>query len=348
MNKVKLSLIVLVCINANIFAGSLEPPGPPGSSNSAMYTIEAVYQRLDNGTPGTKWTGGFREPTAPPGSTMHNLNEVMAKAPSRDDSNGATTNDVRSDKIFWGLTTNEWGTQTGTGTRTLSADTSTVNAGYYEATNLTLVDTNLVSNNIRGYFTIFGVTGAVYSPVPRTGQTNTYGLDDDSDGALQRGVAWPVPRFTTNAVGPATNVVIDNLTGLMWTKNANIPGLTYPLMDWTNAMLYCSTNLNIRTNDVGEIVGYGGYTNWHLPNRKELLSLINCEYCNFALSDTTGTNQWTDGDPFTNVDGNRYWTSTTYAGNPAYAWYVWMTSGNMDRNELKTGTAGVIWPVRGP
>ena len=95
--------IVLVCMSAKVLAGNLEPPGPPGSSNSAMYTIEAVYQRLDNGTPGTKWTGGFREPPGPPGPTMHDMNEVMAKAPSRDDTNGGTTNDMLSGKTFWGL-----------------------------------------------------------------------------------------------------------------------------------------------------------------------------------------------------------------------------------------------------
>ena len=59
--------IILVCMCAQVFAGNLEPPGPPGSSNSAMYTIEAMYQRLVHGTPGTKWTGGFRGPTAPQG-----------------------------------------------------------------------------------------------------------------------------------------------------------------------------------------------------------------------------------------------------------------------------------------
>ena len=327
-------MIVLVCMCARVFAGSLEPPAGPESPLSAMYTIEAVYQRLLAGTDGEKRTGGFRGPTAPPGSTMHNLNDVMAKAPSNV-VDAATTNDVRSDKIFWGLTTNEWGTRTGTGTRTLSADTSTVNAGYYEATNLTLVDTNLVSNNIRAEITIFGVAGAVYSPVPRTGQTNTYEMEDyGADGALQKGVAWPIPRFTvqgdTNAPSDVlTNCVLDNMTGLMWARNAYIPNGT---MDWTNSLRYCSTNLNVGA-------GYGGTNDWRLPNVKELYSLIDCGHNSPPLP---------SDHPFNNVQGNYYWTSTTMRHyGPGYAWYIHLSRGEVAYAE-KTVTSRYLWPVRGP
>ncbi len=41
-------------------AGPLEPTGPPtgsGSEGTAMYTLEDLYNRLDNGTTGTP--GGF-------------------------------------------------------------------------------------------------------------------------------------------------------------------------------------------------------------------------------------------------------------------------------------------------
>src|SRR5215831_10404550 len=58
---------------------------------------------------------------------------------------------------------------------------------------------------------------ATRAPVPRTGQTTSYAAGDD--GALQKGVAWPTPRFTDNNNGTIT----DNLTGLIWLKNANCP-----------------------------------------------------------------------------------------------------------------------------
>ena len=51
--------------------------------------------------------------------------------------------------------------------------------------------------------------------LPRTGQTSTYAPADD--GALQKGVVWPIPRFMDLADG----TVYDNLTGLIWLKNAN-------------------------------------------------------------------------------------------------------------------------------
>ena len=321
MNKVKLSLIVLVCISAQVFAGNLEPPGPPGSSNSAMYTIEAVYQRLDNGTPGTKWTGGFREPTAPPGSTMHNLNEVMAKAPSRDDSNGASTNDVLLNKTFWGLTSNEWGTQTGSiPTCTLSAGTNTVDAGYYTVTNLSEVDPDLDSTNIWQDVTIFGVTGAIYHGlIPRTGWTYSY--RDGDDGYYTKGVAWPVPRFTVES---NTNCVTDNFTGLMWTKNAWLLGVK---TNWNYAIDYC-TNLT-----------HGGYSDWRLPNVTELLRLVDYSRQGPALP---------EGHPFTDVQvyNKQYWASTTLRPFTNQAWIIEMAYGNIGRDD-KT-KAYNVWPVRGP
>ncbi|MGD0282079.1 MAG: DUF1566 domain-containing protein, partial [Dissulfurispiraceae bacterium] len=52
----------------------------------------------------------------------------------------------------------------------------------------------------------------------KTGQTTTYATGDD--GNLEKGVAWPSPRFTDNSNGTIT----DNLTGLIWLKNANCFG----------------------------------------------------------------------------------------------------------------------------
>ena len=58
----------------------------------------------------------------------------------------------------------------------------------------------------------------------RTGQTTTYAPDDD--GSLRTGVAWPEPRFTNpdGTVPVSGDVVVDRLTGLMWTRDVNSPG----------------------------------------------------------------------------------------------------------------------------
>ena len=57
-----------------------------------------------------------------------------------------------------------------------------------------------------------------YAPVPKTGQTTPYVAGDD--GTLQKGVAWPAPRFTDNSNGTVT----DKLTGLIWMKDAGVLG----------------------------------------------------------------------------------------------------------------------------
>jgi len=66
------------------------------------------------------------------------------------------------------------------------------------------------------------------APAPKTGVTTSYAAGDD--GALKKGVAWPNPRFTDNSNGTVT----DNLTGLVWLKNANCPGPSTSC-SWTGA-----------------------------------------------------------------------------------------------------------------
>jgi hypothetical protein len=56
-----------------IYAGSLEPTSPPDSTFS--YTLEDIYNRLNDGTAATP--GAFREPESGPGTgTMHTLDEI--------------------------------------------------------------------------------------------------------------------------------------------------------------------------------------------------------------------------------------------------------------------------------
>jgi len=159
------------------------------------------------------------------------------------------------------------------------------------------------------------LSDAAYSGrLPKTGQTTQYRAEDD--GALQKGVANPSPRFTDNGNGTVT----DNLTGLMWIKNPDATVRT-----WNDAVDYCS---NLTTA--------GGHTDWHLPNLRELQSLIDYQNFNTALP---------TGHPFIGVQPIYYWSPTTHAGSTAAAWYVRMNDGFADFG-VKTGAMGV-WPVRG-
>jgi len=310
MQKIRLSLIVLVCICTQGFAGSLEPPAGPDSPLSAMYSIEAIYQRLSDGTPGARRTGAFTEPPASPAPTMHDMNEVMAIAPSNViDTVGATTNEVLSGQIFWGLTTNEWGTRSGAG------------------------DPDLISTNIRVDVTIFGVTGTVYEcSVRKTGQTNSDLEGDDGWFSTNYGIAWPVPRFTIGTGPDGTNLVTDNLTGLMWARNAAM--WEDAAVDWTNAVTNCNALV------------YGGHSDWRLPNIGELGSLIDWRW-NPAVPNTEGTGQWSQNDPFTDVYQYGNWTSTTYRNDTAQAWLMQMHGGYGCRYGCDKTKSYRVWPVRG-
>ncbi|MBF0316958.1 MAG: DUF1566 domain-containing protein [Nitrospirae bacterium] len=152
-----------------------------------------------------------------------------------------------------------------------------------------------------------------------TGQTTIYVSNDD--GSLHKGVAWPSPRFTDNG----NQTVTDNLTGLMWTKNANLPG---GYMTWQQGINYVAT-MNNGT-------GTYGYTDWRLPNRKELISLIDWSRYNPPLP---------LNHPFANVQSGVYWSSTTYVGGTAYAWCVDMFDNDtytIDKNDF----VRYVWPVR--
>ncbi len=184
------------------------------------------------------------------------------------------------------------------------------------------------------------------APVPKTGQTATVPLNPapiSSDGQLGKGVAWPNPRFTDNGDGTVT----DNLTGLVWLQNANCFGLK----SWTEALAFAQALYDGWTGD-----GSGGdcdltdgstVTQWRLPNRRELDSLLALQYSNPALSNDAGDGKWTSGagSTFTGVQSSYYWSSTTYAGNTNSAWSVNLNLGDVFFDNKTTGSY-YVWPVR--
>jgi len=236
----------------------------------------------------------------------------------------ATTDDVKTDSTFY---TDSAVKLTGTGTKTLSSANDTVSAGYYEATTLSAVDADLAAANIKKGADIFGKvgtyegTGGGSATIAKTGQTTSYATGDDGD--LQKGVAWPNPRFTDNSNGTVT----DNLTGLIWLQNANAFGTR----DWATALTDCNT-LNSGEHGLTDGSKEG---DWRLPNVKELLSLIDWSQSSPVLP---------SGHPFTSVQSSGYWSSTTYESNTYYAWYVYMGYGGVGRDN-KDGNHSV-WPVR--
>jgi hypothetical protein len=170
-------------------------------------------------------------------------------------------------------------------------------------------------------------TGISYSGskarVPKTGQTASYGAG--SDGALNKGVAWPSPRFTDNADGTVT----DNLTGLIWLKNASC----FSSQAWAVAV----SSANTLANGSCGLTDNSVAGDWRLPNVNEIESLIDYSHVAPALP---------VGNPFTGVPNfANYWTSTTYSGSTTVAWWVGTYGGFMGNNTK--GTSNYVWPVRG-
>lgn len=181
------------------------------------------------------------------------------------------------------------------------------------------------------------------APVPKTGQKKMHTPGDD--GGLEAGVAWPVPRFTDNTDGTIT----DNLTGLVWLKNAscvyfyegNTTGHNY--RQWIKAILaanllasgYCGLS-------DGSVAG-----DWRLPNVKEMQSLLAYGFREKAIPNTTGLSYYRWGDPFINV-GHEYWTSTAVPWYPdagTNAYYVNVDLG-LTFAAQKKGNVYSVWAVR--
>jgi hypothetical protein len=346
---VGISIVVVllsVAFALGIYAGSTgepEPPGPPGSTLS--YSLEAIYNRLRDGTEGTQHP--FTEPGSGPGSaTMHSLNEVMSMAPAPDNALGAAPGDVVAGKTYWSLRTDgsggsTWGARTGTmpdqGALTYLPGTSnqTVAKGYHDGLGYVEGDADLVAANVKEGVQLFGVNGAfagsLPAPVPKTGQTISDTVGDDGD--LQIGVDWPNPRFTDNLNG----TISDNLTGLVWLKNADCFGLR----DWLTAL-----------TDTGSLsAGYCGLTDgssagdWRLPNVGELHSLTHFGQQSPAVPNTEGSGQWSEGDPFFSVRSFNYWSGTTYKPDPDEVWDVDIAFGLVSNHPKDD--EHYVWPVTG-
>ena len=97
--------------------------------------------------------------------------------------------------------------------------------------------------------------------------------------------------------------VTDTVTGLMWQQEEA------GVMTWEAALAYCE-NLELPT---------GKYTDWRLPNRNELQSLVDYSQYGPAI----------DIVRFPEAESPACWSSTTYASNTDYAWYVSFRSGDV-------------------
>ena len=183
-------------------------------------------------------------------------------------------------------------------------------------------------------------TDPVFTDTGTTITDKVYGMtwnkDAATDGAtMQRGISGvPAKRFTDNNNGTQT----DNLTGLIWLKNADC----FFWQNWETALNKVKTlegdNSQCNLTD-GSVAG-----DWRLPNINELVSLPTNWTGNIPADWLNAAEQG-----FLNVSGdvyNRYWSSSSIAGNTDYAWIVSMYGyvEDLPKNDNYDSKA---WPVRG-
>jgi len=168
--------------------------------------------------------------------------------------------------------------------------------------------------------------------LPKTGQTTSYAAGDD--GALQKGAVAPSPRFADNADGTVT----DNLTGLVWLKNATctdtVGGINRAdgYLTWADALTW-SNNLASGACGLSDGSTAG---QWRLPNSTELQSLVDIGHHDPALP---------AGHPFTGVQLGLYWSSSSSAVDNTYVWGTDMGTGDITSGFPKSIYL-YVWPVR--
>jgi hypothetical protein len=113
----------------------------------------------------------------------------------------------------------------------------------------------------------------------------------------------PDERYTLHGDGTVT----DTATGLQWQRcslGQNWDGSTCTgsasTYTWQQALQHAESN------------SFASYSDWRLPNRKELRSIVAYDRHSPAINSNI----------FPNTPSSRYWSSSPYAYNSAYAFFV--------------------------
>jgi hypothetical protein len=121
-------------------------------------------------------------------------------------------------------------------------------------------------------------------------------------------------HFKNNGDGTVTDIT----TGLMWQQREA------KAMTWEKALAYC------------ESLDLSGYSDWRLPNIRELLSLV----------DDSRDDPSIDTGYFPGCRPSIYWSSTTHALYPGFAWHIEFNDGQV-RGGGHKGRRHYIRAVRG-
>jgi len=158
--------------------------------------------------------------------------------------------------------------------------------------------------------------------LPDTGQTKCYRATDPYDeipcaGTGQDGAYPKNPMsFTDNGDGTVT----DNNTGLIWQKcsvgqnNDSSCSGTAATYNWYQASGTYDLVNNPSSQNVCGALTLGGYSDWRLPSKKELTSIVD-----YSIPYPGPTIKQSN---FPNTVASNYWSSTKLAYGPYDAWDV--------------------------
>lgn len=150
------------------------------------------------------------------------------------------------------------------------------------------------------------------------------------------GFIEPGDRFE---IDEAEGVVLDRSTGLMWQQcevglnynadNKTCTGSTQKLT-WQQALLEANDN------------SHAGFTDWHVPNIKELASIIDHSCASPALPQLDLGVFLFSNELISGEEGD-YWSSTTVTLEPQYAWTFQVSDGkNRYLKKTQTGRLRLV------
>lgn len=197
---------------------------------------------------------------------------------------------------------------------------------------------------------LFAIQPAFAGDVPDTGQTKCYDntgripcpLEGEAfygqDGHYARARSYT--KLSSDGTALANSVetwamVKDNVTGLIWevkhpgdgTKDYTNPHDADNDYTWYDETFVEYPGTEGDGTDTSDFINalnsasFGGYSDWRLPTVKELTTLVHRG---------RSVDPWIDTVYFPNTINSWYWSSSSYAGNSYYAWYVTFNDGNMN------------------
>lgn len=173
---------------------------------------------------------------------------------------------------------------------------------------------NIILINTIGQTSTLPISPPGTYKLPDTGQTVCYNTSTGNviacsppGNPLAQDGSYNINPLSYTNIG--TDTVTDNNTGLMWQKYEYAS--TY---NWYEASGTYDAAFNPSSQNVCGSLNLGGYSDWRLPTKKDLMSIVDYSipYPGPAINTTY----------FPNTHVNGYWSSTAGVGNPNQVWAV--------------------------